>query len=130
MAATLRGLVAVGFLTEQDVSEHVLSTFHTRLEYGYPTPFQGRDAIVHAVDEQLRSAGIYSRGRFGAFKYEVSNQDHSFMQGVEAVGAILQGTEEVTFFRPSEANSSGSRGGKSGAAQPAAAAATAAPAKA
>lgn len=35
------------------------------------------------------------------WKYEVSNQDHSLMQGVEAVDHILTGAEEVTYRQPS-----------------------------
>jgi len=76
IAACLRGLRDIKFVGE---SVPVLSTFHRRLEYGYPTPFKGRDDLVHQVDDALRPHGVFSRGRFGAWKYEVANQDHSFM---------------------------------------------------
>jgi len=54
--------------------------------------------------ETLEQHDIYSRGRFGAWKYEVSNQDHSFMQGVEAVNRLASGTEEITLHRPNVVN--------------------------
>jgi hypothetical protein len=40
---------------------------------------------------------VFSRGRFGAWKYEVSNQDHSLMQGVEVVNRLITGTAERTY---------------------------------
>jgi len=45
---------------------------------------------------KLKELNILSRGRFGAYKYEVANQDHSFMQGVEAAEYIVNGVEEIT----------------------------------
>ena len=54
---------------------------------------------------RLERDRVYSRGRFGAWKYEVSNQDHSFMQGVELVDRLLGLGEEHTLWRPHHANS-------------------------
>ena len=76
----------------------VVSRWHRRLEHGYPTPWLGRDDVLGPVEAGLRAGGIFSRGRFGAWKYEVSNQDHSVMQGVETVNHLLAGTRERTYF--------------------------------
>jgi hypothetical protein len=46
----------------------------------------------------LRAHGINSRGCFGAWKYEVSNQDHSFVEGAEAVEHVLSGNAERTYY--------------------------------
>ena len=90
--------VIAGFRANRlwDGQAPILSRWHARLEHGYPTPWLGRDEVLGAVEPALAAAGIYSRGRFGAWKYEVSNQDHSAMQGVEAVDHILLGTPETT----------------------------------
>jgi hypothetical protein len=44
-------------------------------------PISRRNEILHRVLPPLEPNNIYSHGRFGARKYEVSNQDHSFMLG-------------------------------------------------
>lgn len=82
----------------------IASRWWTRLDPGYPTPFLGRDELLDAIDPALRRLGIHSRGRFGAWKYEVSNQDHSLMQGVEAVDHLLAGAEEITYHHPAAVN--------------------------
>jgi hypothetical protein len=57
-----------------------VSTFHIRLQRGYPTPFIGRDELLEKIQPRLMAQGVFSRGRFGGWKYEVGNQDHSLMQ--------------------------------------------------
>lgn len=52
----------------------------------------------------LKKDGIWSRGRFGSYKYEVANQDHSLMLGVEAVDNILFGTQELSLEFPNIVN--------------------------
>jgi protoporphyrinogen oxidase len=92
---TIAGLRATGLL---EPYHEVVSTWTYRAEYGYPTPSLERDAILDRVVPALEAHCIYSRGRFGGWKYEVSNQDHTFMQGVEWANFIVQGTPETTLI--------------------------------
>lgn len=93
VADVVAGFRRVGFI---DDAARIVTRWHRRLAYGYPTPWLGRDAVLDEVQPVLEARGILSRGRFGAWKYEVSNQDHSAMQGVEAVDRLLLGTPEST----------------------------------
>jgi len=87
-------------------NEHdVVSRWHRYEPFGYPTPTVDRDAALDTIHRELERVRIFSRGRFGAWKYEVSNQDHSFMQGVELIDRLSSGGEEVTLRRPDYANS-------------------------
>jgi len=83
----------------------VISFWHKREERGHPTPFLERDKVLAAIRPELEKRRIFSRGRFGAWQYEVKNQDHSFMQGVEAVNRVLGIGKEFTIDRPAYTNS-------------------------
>ncbi|MCE9613374.1 MAG: NAD(P)-binding protein [Lentisphaerae bacterium] len=99
--ATFEGLVRGGYLP------HVPEDTHTHLfdaTYGYPIPTPERDRILGDVLPALESHHIYSRGRFGGWKYEAANMDHTFMQGVEVVDRILKGTPEKTLPTPDVVN--------------------------
>jgi len=85
--------------------EDIISTWQYRAKYGYPTPGLYRDEALAEIIPYFERSDIYSRGRFGMWKYEVSNQDHSFMQGVEIVERLLNGREELTANHPNYANS-------------------------
>ncbi len=102
---TLRALREDGLL--QDSSD-VVSVASRNVPQGYPTPFRGRDSVVDPALRAFERIGVFSRGRFGAWKYEVSNQDHSFAQGYECVERCLNrgGPEhEPTLFSPHAVNS-------------------------
>jgi len=89
----VQGFKRVGFIDDRTP---IVTRWHRRLPRGYPTPWLERDDVLGEVVPQLEERSILSRGRFGAWRYEVSNQDHSSMQGVEAVDRILLGTPEST----------------------------------
>jgi protoporphyrinogen oxidase len=99
---TIEGLLNTQLI---DTREEVVSTWLYSAEYGYPTPSIDRDDILKKVLPALEQIEIYSRGRFGSWKYEVSNQDHSLMQGVEWVNRVVLGIPEVTYAYPEVANS-------------------------
>jgi len=101
---TLKGLVDAGILDSvaEDTHTHVLDA-----PYGYPIPTRDRDAILADVLPAFESRNIYSRGRFGGWKYEAANMDHSVMQGVEAVDRILNDTPERTLPNPAAVNAAG-----------------------
>lgn len=102
LGETLRGLIDAKILDNQ---AEVVSKFYQLLPFGYPTPTLERDDVLAPTFRYLEARNLYSRGRFGGWKYEVGNQDHSFMQGVEIVDRIVKGTEETTFENPDMANS-------------------------
>lgn len=101
---TLLALEEDGLLPDRDA---VCSVVHRRLPQGYPTPFLGRDKVVDPLLRAFEAVNIYSRGRFGAWKYEVANQDHSFAQGYECVDRVAAegGSEmEPTLHTPDLVN--------------------------
>ena len=98
---TVQSLINYGFIK----AEMVVSKYYRRLDHGYPVPSINREMILKKVQPWLESKGIYSRGRFGGWRYEVANQDHSFMQGVEISDKLLRGAPEETYFDANRVNS-------------------------
>jgi len=92
---TIRGLINAGMITEKDQAD-IVDTWVYHADYSYPTPSVERDGILSQAIPFLEHHGIYSRGRFGMWKYEVSNTDHTLMQGVELVNRMLLGEPEQT----------------------------------
>lgn len=98
---TIAGCLATGLIASHD---DVISTWQYTAPYGYPVPTRERDDALAILLPYLSSHGIDSRGRFGGWKYEVGNQDHSFMQGVEWARFALHGEPEITLFDPKKVN--------------------------
>ena len=95
------GLVATRLIQPED-RDRIVSTHTTDVEYFYPVPTLTRDAALAEIHPFLRRHSIHSRGRFGAWRYETSNMDHSVMQGVEFVDWLLLGEAEKTWTAPRE----------------------------
>jgi len=68
----------------------VVNFYKRNIKYFYPIPTLDRDKNLNKLQKELKENHIYSIGRFGAWKYEIGNMDHSFMQGVESINKILK----------------------------------------
>lgn len=97
----IQGLVNTDMLKPED---EIVSTYHRCFEHGYPTPTLEREGVLKELLPALQTKDIWSRGRFGSWRYEVGNQDHSFMLGVEAVDNIVNGSVELTLNYPDFVN--------------------------
>jgi protoporphyrinogen oxidase len=93
---TMSALIGNKLLQEGDCQK-VVSRHVQDIPYSYPIPTLDRDCALETIQPQLLLKGIYSRGRFGAWRYEVGNMDHSVEMGVEAVNNIIQGDPEQVF---------------------------------
>jgi len=89
-------LIRAKMLEESDRGR-VVSRYKRIVGYSYPIPTLGRDRALAVLQPALLEKGIYSRGRFGAWRYEIGNMDHSVMMGVEAVNNIVAGEKEAVF---------------------------------
>jgi len=96
---TIRGMVNTKMLAERDTDD-IVDTHLIDREYTYPIPSLERDKALATIHPWLESQNVFSRGRFGAWRYEVGNMDHSVAQGVEWVDRILGGDrgEELTYL--------------------------------
>jgi len=97
----IQGLVNTEMIKPED---EIVSTYHRKFDHGYPTPSLEREGVLKQLLPKLQDLGIYSRGRFGSWRYEVGNQDHSFMLGVEAADHIATGAVELTLNYPDFVN--------------------------
>ena len=95
------GLITSELIQSRD---QVVNKWYKIVEYGYPTPTIGRDSTLNKLLPALYNLNILSRGRFGAWQYEVGNMDHSYMQGLEAASHILFATPEITLWYPDIVN--------------------------
>jgi hypothetical protein len=94
--SVIDGLVAEGILEATDLPA-IESVYLIHAGHAYPIPSVDRDEALATIQSYLESKEIYSRGRFGSWKYEIGNQDHSLMQGKEVADRWLDGSEEEVF---------------------------------
>jgi UDP-galactopyranose mutase len=64
------------------------------IDYAYPVPTLGRDEALRTLQPWLMDHGIYSRGRFGAWRYEAGNMDHAVKMGIDVARLLVAGTPE------------------------------------
>ncbi len=77
--STIKMLVKIGFI--QNIND-IIDNWQFTINKAYPIPTINRDKLLGKIMPQLEANNIFSRGRFGGWKYEIGNQDHAFMQGV------------------------------------------------
>jgi len=89
--ATLQGLYDKKIVPK---SAGPASVFVKEIPYAYPVPTLERDDALRHIQPYLMQRGVFSRGRFGAWLYELGNMDHSFKQGIDVADFILSGKKE------------------------------------
>lgn len=81
-----QGLRATGVV---DGEPPVTSIHVEDIPYAYPVPTLERDGVLELVQPWLEERGIYSRGRFGTWRYEIGNMDHATKMGIDVARALV-----------------------------------------
>jgi protoporphyrinogen oxidase len=87
----------VDALVETGLIEHdtPIASRHTiDIEYAYPIPTLTRDSALKVIQGWLMQHDIYSRGRFGTWRYEIGNMDHAVKMGVDVARRLAEGRAE------------------------------------
>ena len=88
------GLRAAGVVAGRP---EVASIHVEEVPYAYPVPTNSRDGALSVIQPWLASQRILSRGRFGAWRYEIGNMDHAVKMGIDVARHIATGEREVVF---------------------------------
>lgn len=86
------GLRASGVV---DGRPSVASIHVENIDYAYPVPTLERDAALAVIQPWLMRREIFSRGRFGSWRYEIGNMDHAVKMGIDAARRIVTGQDEA-----------------------------------
>lgn len=70
---SIQGLINTDMIKSTD---EIVSTYHRCFDHGYPTPSLEREGVLKKLLPKLQDKDIYSRGRFGSWRYEVSTMLH------------------------------------------------------
>lgn len=89
-------LIKHGIIDESD-REKIVSQVIYNMPYSYPVATLDRNVILRSLQLWLAAHNIYSRGRFGAWRYETGDMHHSFMQGAEVIDYILNNKKETVW---------------------------------
>ena len=94
--AELEQRVVAGLVTGGVVDElgPVVSLHTVDAPYAYPLPTVDRDPALAVVQPWLEERAIFSRGRFGSWRYEIGNMDHAVKMGVDVARRLVEGRAE------------------------------------
>jgi len=93
---TIQGCINAGLIEDADRGR-IVEAWLFDIDYSYPIPSLQRDRGLAVLQPELEKLDILSRGRFGAWRYEVGNMDHSFMMGWQAAERVVNGGEESVY---------------------------------
>jgi protoporphyrinogen oxidase len=64
------------------------------IPYAYPVPTLERDPSLAVIQPWLQQHDVFSRGRFGAWRYEIGNMDHAVKMGIDIARRLISDERE------------------------------------
>jgi protoporphyrinogen oxidase len=89
------GLRAAGVVEERP---DVATATVVDIPYAYPVPTLNLGTALRTIQPWLMGNDVYSRGRFGSWRYEMGNMDHAVKMGIDVVHRIIDGRPEELWF--------------------------------